>query len=57
MNGLAPEGLAYSIDAHENVNLAGQNGGVVKSMRALLHSAIANQTRLKSLGGTGAYSA
>lgn len=41
-------GAEYSFDAFENVNEATGNPDVVATMRALLHAAIANQTRIKS---------
>lgn len=45
-------GIDYSFDEFENTNQAEANPQVVARLRAMLHEAIANQTRIKSLGGT-----
>jgi len=42
-------GIDYSFDAFENVNEATDKPEVVTEMRALLHAAIANETRVASL--------
>jgi hypothetical protein len=44
-----PVGLSYSFDMFENANEASSNPAAVSSLRALLHDALANQTRIPSL--------
>jgi hypothetical protein len=42
-------GLSYSFDTFENENEAASNPTVVTVLRAVLHEALANQTRIASL--------
>lgn len=48
-HGPGSNGLTYSFNSFENVNQASSHPDVVTHMRALLHAAIANQTRISSL--------